>query len=157
MDIREMHHDDVDLLWNWLLRILESDQCDDVVRHFKVSKIDDEWFVDIKGCINGDHWAFSSHGRGWKFNEDESIDVSNAIIFVDYYPPGGGDVRFDTKISNPVILKEYGEILVKHGNGGKDRLSRYQSFELPERVNAKPKRQSIWQIIKEELSYKEKL
>jgi hypothetical protein len=132
-DVRRLHDDDVMPLWKRVRRwrFLSS---------VSIDWEDREYFLSINTGL----WRFESHGRGFQFHEDGTVSSDNAIIFIEYYPPFGGNVRFDKQIaardvsdcpsrwhapkddplyvhiscSNPTIVQEYGEMLSKYGRLG---------------------------------------
>jgi hypothetical protein len=115
---------------------------------------DDEWFLKISGL----GWKFDSHARGFVFEDGKLVDYSEATVFVDYYPPSGGNIRFDTHVyadakrdaphvrhsegmiepgETPYwsfcdqLVREYGETLASRGGAGKNRLRYFENQWLP--------------------------
>lgn len=150
-DVRHMHQDDVLPMWKIVRKHLHKGD-------YKVDIEDGELFLELKAG----GWRFSAHARGYFFEQDGTLNFENATVFMGYYPPNGGRVRFDSHVNAkmhssyeyderlardnrrlvdtprywsvcPELVKEYGEAFIKYGRYGHNRLAHYHpTMESPE-------------------------
>lgn len=95
---------------------------------------DDIWYVNINWDNDRSDWKMTSHGKG---------RLSMYEIWVEYYPPKGGNLRFDFCVScvskNEVfanipdeeikeVLRIYTMFVTKFGHAGKDSVSCFEQL-----------------------------
>lgn len=143
-DVRYMHQDDVLPMWKIVRKHLRKGD-------YRIGIGDGEFFLQIKAG----GWRFDTHARGYRL-KDGVLDYENATVFVGYYPPNGGAVRFDSHVNAkmhrsyeyhdrlardngrvvdtpnywsvcPELVKEYGEAFIKYGRYGHNRLAHYHT------------------------------
>lgn len=136
-DVRQMHADDVQPTWDFIKRKVKY--------LIDVTHDDGRWFMAIKGTT----WRASLNCGGFDF---ESMDQENypltkhSFAYLDFYPPGGGNIRFDVCVNmkqHPKIMAEIAQMLIVHGGAGKNRVA----FFIGDSESAPAPKASIWATI----------
>jgi hypothetical protein len=115
-DVRQMHADDVQPTWDFIKSKLLS--------KFDVTQDDGRWFMEIKGT----NWRASLNTGGFDFEstDQETYPLTpHSFAYLSFYPPSGGNIRFDTCVNmklHPGIMAEIAQMLIKHGGAGKNRV-----------------------------------
>jgi hypothetical protein len=115
-DVRQMHADDVQPTWDFIKSKLLS--------KIDVTQDDGRWFMEIKGT----NWRASLNAGCFDFEstDQETYPLTkHSFAYLDFYPPNGGNIRFDVCVNvkqHPVIMAEIAQMLIKHGGAGKNRV-----------------------------------
>ncbi|MDD5650462.1 MAG: hypothetical protein PHF86_08620 [Candidatus Nanoarchaeia archaeon] len=161
-DIRKMPAGEVLPILHKMQREANTQNCD--------IKFDDEdhvWFIQI---TNDSCWLAGS--KDWRFDASaRGGDLSGNIswFFMSYYPPSGGNVRFDANVGGSFstitdskqiseAIEIYKELLVKYGHAGKNTIARFEDLsEFKEETCSKPKQTLVKHFLALELSSKDVL
>ena len=120
-DVRSMPKNEILPLMKKMKRKANKRDCD--VRQ------DGRWYMNINWDNTSSNWKFTS-SAGY-------CGVGKVgFIYIEYYPPSGGNVRFDANVNRndkdvpgvDEILDIYHELLVKYGGWGKNRISHFEKL-----------------------------
>jgi hypothetical protein len=145
-DVRAMHPDDVPAMWAMVQpNLIKAD--------YRYDREDRYWSVYLR-CGG---WRFDATAHGYVF-DDDGMKWNTADVFVDFYPPNGGNVRFDAHVHAtndipgpwkvdpswklpdgtavyPKLIMELGQAIRNYGHGGKNRLAAFMPVENPPQVS----------------------
>lgn len=135
-DVRQMHPDDVDTVFNLLTKPTAT---------LHAHADDGEWFLEANGLL-GLTWEIQSHGRGFRFKDGRYVgDGTDGAFWMSFYPNGrngSNPLRFDIAVYpkgtlgdyfvvRPDLIKRYAELLVAHGSAGKNRVGYFIKTDPP--------------------------
>ncbi len=157
-DVRKMPADEIMPILYKIQREANFQNCD--IKH---DNEDNVWFMHI---TDDNCWLPGS--RHWRFDSMAHGNLSGNIVGfnMEYYPPNGGNVRFDARIGSEnsalsddqirEAIKIYRELLIKYGHAGKNTVSRFENLnEFKKETCSKPKQTSVKHFLTLELSPKD--
>lgn len=121
-DVRQMHADDVQPTWDFIKSRLKLAEID-------VTQDDGRWFMGIKRTA----WRASMNIGGFDFSATDPR-TQHAFAYLDFYPPNGGNIRFDVCVNmklHPEILADIAQLLIEHGGAGKNRVQYFIGDNKP--------------------------
>lgn len=123
LDIRKMPKVEGELVLNKVL-FMATDRNTNI----RFDDEDAEWTVHVQ---MSDGSRFNGHGRG------TVNDGVMSCLYLEYYPPRGGNIRFDLKVSRDnatevdiSIINRFNALLIKHGGSGKTFVNQFEDLEI---------------------------